>query len=192
MLVLFGGIVSVESAEIRMHEAFLNGISYLRVIDMKKAIWKVYAVWILLTEAVGALSGWLTREGTKLYNATVMQPPLSPPEWVFPAVWSILFALMGYSAARIYLAAPSAARSRGLLLYGIQLIFNFFWSIIFFNLQMYGFALAWLILLWLLILWMILTFRTVDRTAARLQIPYLLWVAFAAYLNFGVWFLNRA
>lgn len=158
---------------------------------MKKSTWKTYAFWILFSEAVGALSGWLTRDGTKIYNETIAQPPLSPPSIVFPIVWGILFALMGIGAARIYLSPASGARSRSLLLFLIQLSFNFFWSIIFFNFQAFGFAFIWLIILWLLILLMILSFRKVDRLAAWLQIPYLLWVTFAAYLNFGVWLLNK-
>ena len=158
---------------------------------MKSIKWKLYAAWILFTEAVGALSGWLTRKGTKVYQATIKQPPLSPPGAVFPVVWGILFALLGIGAARIYRAPASAARSRSLLLFALQLAFNFFWSIIFFNLQSFGFAFFWLVALWVLILLMILSFRQVDPTAAWLQIPYLLWVAFAGYLNFGVWMLNR-
>ena len=158
---------------------------------MKKSNWKVYAFWIVLAEAIGALSGWLTRKGVKVYNATVEQPPLSPPSIVFPIVWGILFVLMGIGAARIYLAPASNARSRSLLLFLVQLVFNFFWSIIFFNWQAFGFASLWLIALWVLILLMILSFRKVDKPAAWLQIPYLLWVTFAAYLNFGVWLLNR-
>ena len=121
----------------------------------------------------------------------VIVPPLSPPAIVFPIVWGILFALMGIGAARIYLAPTSGARSRSLLLFLIQLIFNFFWSIIFFNFQAYGFAFIWLLILWFLILLMILSFRKVDKLAAWLQLPYLLWVTFAAYLNFGVWLLNK-
>lgn len=158
---------------------------------MNKHNWKTYALWILGTEAVGALSGFLTREGTEIYNATVTQPPLSPPSWVFPIVWGILYALMGFSAARIYLAPPSGARSRGLNLYIAQLIVNFFWSIIFFNAQAFGFALLWLLMLIGLVVWMILTFRKVDPLTGKLQIPYLLWLIFAAYLNLGVWYLNR-
>ena len=157
---------------------------------MKKSTWKTYAFWIVLAEAIGALSGWLTRKGVKVYNATVEQPPLSPPSIVFPIVWGILFVLMGIGAARIYLAPASNARSRSLLLFLVQLVFNFFWSIIFFNWQAFGFASLWLIALWVLILLMILSFRKVDKPAAWLQIPYLLWVTFAAYLNFGVWMLN--
>ena len=157
---------------------------------MKRHTWKPYAAWIAGTEAVGALSGWLTRDGTKLYTQTIVQPPLSPPSIVFPIVWMILFALMGVGAARIYLSRSSKERSTGLLLYGIQLAFNFVWSFLFFQFRLFGFALLWLAILWLLILGMALTFRKVDSLAAGLQIPYLLWVAFAGYLNFGVWMLN--
>lgn len=159
--------------------------------DMKKINWKTYAFWILITEAVGALSGWLTREGTKIFGETVAQPPLSPPMLVFPIVWGILYALMGISAARIYMAPASAERSKGLNLYIAQLVVNFFWSLIFFNAQAYGFAFIWLLVLWALVLWMILTFRKVDPVAAWLQLPYLLWLTFAAYLNLGVWYFNR-
>ena len=158
---------------------------------MEKSTWKTYAFWIALAEAVGAFSGWLTRKSVKIYNAAVKQPPLSPPSIVFPIVWGILFILMGMGAARIYLSPASKSRSRSLLLFLVQLAFNFFWSIIFFNLQAFGFAFLWLIALWILILLMILSFREVDQPAAWLQIPYLLWVSFAAYLNFGVWLLNR-
>ena len=147
--------------------------------------------WILLAEAVGALSGWLTREGTQIYAQTIVKPPLSPPGWVFPVVWAILYALMGIGAAKVYQAPASKTRSMGLNLFITQLVVNFFWSPIFFNLQDFGFSLLWLLLPWGLVLWMILAFRKVDPLAAKLQIPYLLWLTFAAYLNFGVWYLNR-
>ncbi len=157
---------------------------------MKERSWKIYAVWILLTEAVGGLAGWLTREGTKLYSETITKPPLSPPAILFPIAWTILYALMGIGAARVYTSSPSKERTCGLALYVVQLAYNFLWSFIFFNRQAFGFALMWLTALWVLILWMTICFRKVDKTAAKLQVPYLLWVAFAAYLNFGVWRLN--
>ena len=156
-----------------------------------KRNWKPYVFWILLAEAVGALSGWLTREGTEIYAQTILKPPLSPPGWVFPVAWSILYALMGIGAARVSLSPPSGERSRGLNLWIVQLVINFFWSPIFFNLQAFGSAFFWLLLLWVLVLWMVFVFRKVDPLAAKLQIPYLLWLTFAAYLNFGVWYLNR-
>ena len=102
-----------------------------------------------------------------------------------------VFALMGIAAARIWLSAPSPDRERGLRLFGTQLGFNFLWSLIFFHFQAFGLALLWLLALWGLILGMLLTFRRVDRAAGWLLLPYLLWVSFAAYLNAGVWLLNR-
>ena len=158
---------------------------------MLKQNWKTFALWIGLTEAVGALSGWLSRDGMNVYSETIIQPPLSPPMWLFPVVWGILYLLLGYGAARVYLAPPSTQRSRGLNLFVAQLIVNFFWSLIFFNAQAFGLAFVWLILLWVLVLWMILTFRKVDSQAAWLQVPYLLWLTFAAYLSGGVWYLNQ-
>lgn len=158
---------------------------------MNKRTWKTYAFWIILAQAVGGLSGWLTRGGMELYKTEIRKPPLSPPGIVFPIVWIILFALMGIGAARVFLAPPSPARTRGLRLFLIQLACNFLWSIIFFNFQRFGFAFIWLAVLWLLILSMILAYRSVDIPAALLQIPYLLWVAFAGYLNLGVWMLNE-
>ena len=158
---------------------------------MKKQTLKTYVFWIALSEAVGILSGLLSRSGMMEFGEAVLQPPLSPPAIVFPIVWTILYALMGISAARVSLAPQSVGRSRGLNLFITQLIVNFFWSLIFFNTGAYGFALLWLLLLWVLVLWMILTFRKVDPIAAWLQVPYLLWLTFAAYLNYGVWMLNR-
>ena len=157
---------------------------------MKKVKFKTYAACILLAEAVGALSGWLSRDGMKAYESTIVQPPLSPPGWLFPIVWTILYALMGIGAARVYAAPISPERSKGMNLFVVQLIVNFFWSLIFFNAQAFGFALIWLLLLWTLVLWMIVEFSKVDKLAALIQIPYLIWLAFAAYLNWGVWNLN--
>ena len=156
-----------------------------------KNSWKTYAVWILIAEAVGALSGWLSREGMEVYSQTVTQPPLSPPMWLFPVVWGILYALMGIGAARIWMAPESPERKKGLNLFVAQLVVNFFWSPIFFNLQAFGFAFVWLLLLWALVVWMIWTFYKVDPLAAWLQVPYLIWLTFAAYLNLAVWLINR-
>ena len=157
---------------------------------MNQKTWKTYGFWILLSEAVGFVSGVLSREGQALFSQTAVQPPLSPPAILFPVVWTILYALMGISAARIRLAPPSAQRSRSINLFVAQLIVNFFWSLIFFNAGAYGLALVWLLVLWGLVLWMILSMRKVDPLAAWLQVPYLLWLTFAAYLNLGVWYLN--
>ena len=158
---------------------------------MKTNKFRTFLLWILLSEGVGALSGWLSREGTAAFSETAAQPPLSPPAILFSIVWSILYLLMGIGAGRISLTPSSPERSRGLNLSVVQLLVNFLWSPIFFNARAYGFAFLWLLLLWVLVLGMILAFRKVDPPAANLQIPYLLWLTFAAYLNAGVWYLNR-
>lgn len=155
-----------------------------------KKVWKTYAFWIVFTEVIGALSGFLTREGTQIYAESLRKPPLSPPGIVFLIVWPILYALMGIGAARISLQPDSSGRTRSILLFLAQLLFNFFWSIIFFTMQAYGFAWFWLIALWLLVILMIFSFQRQNRLAAILQIPYFLWLTFAANLNFGVWSLN--
>ena len=107
--------------------------------------------------------------------------------WLFPIVWGILYALMGVSAARV----ASTESRYGLNLFIAQLVVNFFWSLLFFNAQAFGFAALWLALLWILVFLMILAFRKSDPLAALLQLPYLLWLSFALYLNVGVWYLNR-
>lgn len=159
---------------------------------MKKSPWRTYAFWIILTEAVGFLSGWLTRDGTALYSETIVQPALAPPAIVFPVVWTILYALMGIGMARVSLQPKSRERDRAMNLYIAQLVVNFFWSLFFFNAQAFGFAFLWLLLLWVLVFFMIRAFWKVDPLAAKLQIPYLIWLTFAAYLNFAVWLSNRA
>ncbi len=155
-----------------------------------KPTFKTYAFWILFTEAIGALSGFLTREGTEIYKQTIQKPPLSPPAIVFPIVWTLLFAAMGFAAARIYQSPITKNRSYAVGIYLLQLFFNFFWSIIFFEFEAFGFAFFWLLTLWGLIGLMIWLFAKLDKKAAVLQIPYFLWVTFAAYLNAGVWWLN--
>ena len=158
---------------------------------MKSNNRKTYLFWVLLSEGVGGLAGFLTREGVALYEATAAKPALTPPGAVFPVVWAILYALMGLGSARVYLIPASNARSRALGLFLLQLGVNFLWSIIFFNRQNYFLAFLWIMGLWVLILLMIAAFYRVDKAAAFLQLPYLLWVTFAAYLTFGVWRLNR-
>lgn len=151
---------------------------------------KTYLLWILLAEAVGGLAGWLIREDVKIYTDSIVQPPLSPPPLVFPVAWTILYALMGIGAARLALAPDSPERSRGLRIFGVQLGMNFLWSILFFKFQLFGLSLLWLIALWGAILWMAAAFTKVDKAAGWMQVPYLVWVAFAGYLNLGVWILN--
>ncbi len=144
---------------------------------------------ILIPLSVGALSAMLTRNSMDIYQ-NLNQPPLSPPGWVFPVVWTLLYILMGVSSWLIY-KSDSFYRKSSLRLYAIQLAVNFFWTIIFFNLQMYLFAFIWLLLLLVLIILMIAGFSRINKTAAYLLIPYFLWVCFAGYLNLGVYLLNK-
>ena len=158
---------------------------------MKKNAWKQYVFWIVVSEAVGILAGLLSMEGMKVFSQNAVQPSFTPPDIVFPIVWTILYALMGIGMARVQLygVLPEKAIADNLFL--SQLIVNFFWPLVFFNAQAYGLALAFLGVLWLLTAQMLLVFRKQDRLAGNLQIPYLLWLSFAALLNEQVWQLNR-
>ena len=150
---------------------------------------KIYGTSIGLTLAVGGISSLLTNMGMDSYRAA-QKPALTPPEIVFPIVWTVLYILMGISAARIWQNGDSMQKTKSLRTYILQLAFNFVWSLLFFNLQAYGFAFFWLLALWAIIIFMIVSFSKIDKPSAYLQIPYLLWVTFAAYLNFMVWRLN--
>lgn len=140
---------------------------------------------------VGGLSALISMMNQKAFEAA-QKPPLTPPGWLFPIVWSILYILMGISAYLIYKSKVDTPETKtvALIIYGVQLIVNFFWSIIFFNLEAYLFAFIWILLLLFLIVVMIKLFYPINKLAAILQIPYLLWVAFATYLTFGVLILN--
>ena len=154
-----------------------------------KIQWKKLLLCIAVPLLVGGLSALLTRNSMQSFSA-LNQPPLSPPGWLFPVVWSILFILMGI-ASYLVLQAPKTEYTRtALIVYGIQLFFNFFWSIFFFNLKAYLFAFVWLIALWLLIFMTLTLFRRITKPAGYLLIPYLLWVTFAGYLNFMIYLLN--
>ena len=147
--------------------------------------------YIAIPLIVGVLAALLTRDSMNTFN-TLIKPSLSPPGWLFPVVWTILYTLMGISA---YLIARSTAepidKAKALAIYTYQLAVNFLWSIFFFNFEWYLFSFIWIILLWALVFLMIRAFYKINRTAAYLNIPYLIWITFAAYLNFGIWWLNR-
>ena len=157
-------------------------------VKKRNHLW-TYVIAIAIPEAVGALAGLLTREGVEAFRE-LPQSALTPPGAVFPIVWTILYALMGISLARVWMAPDSPERTRGLGFFLFQLIFNFFWSFFFFNMQAFGFSLLWIIVLWVLIGLMILSFSKTDKVAAWLQVPYFLWVTFAAYLTYAAWRLN--
>jgi tryptophan-rich sensory protein len=153
---------------------------------------KPYVISSVIALAVGGVSALLTRNGMDYYAEFVNKPSLSPPMWLFPVVWSILYVLMGISSAIIFVKReenPNEA-AVSLKIYGLQLVVNFFWSIIFFNLRNYLCAFIWLLLLLFLIILMILQFRKISSVAAYLQIPYLLWVTFAGVLTWMVYMIN--
>ena len=153
---------------------------------------KPYVISISIALAVGGLAAYLTMDSMEIYGS-INQPALAPPGWLFPVVWTILYVLMGISAALIYTdkTATGDEKKIALKIYAFQLIVNFFWTLIFFNLRNYLFAFVWLVLLWVLILIMIIRFYRIRPVAGLLQIPYLLWVTFAGYLNFMIYLLNR-
>jgi tryptophan-rich sensory protein len=122
--------------------------------------------------------------------ASLDQPPLSPPGWLFPVVWSILYILMGISSYLITQSNKPARSKTALTVYGVQLFFNFMWSIIFFNFEAYLFAFIWLLALLALVIINAVLFYRIDRRAGLLFIPYIIWVIFAGYLNFGIFLLN--
>lgn len=146
---------------------------------------------IAIPLVVGGLSAFFTRDGMERFE-NLKHPPLTPPGWLFPVVWTILFLLMGIAS---YLAANSGGMKQAvrgaMTLYGVQLGFNFMWSILFFNMGWFLFAFIWLVVLWLLIFAATVRFYQLSRPAGYLMSPYLLWVTFAGYLNFGVYLLNR-
>lgn len=158
--------------------------------DNKKKSIVTYIIFIVSALIIGGLSGFLSRDGMKEY-ANLSRPPLAPPGIVFPIVWSILFILMGIGAAMVYNNSDGPERKTAIGFYTAQLIVNFFWSIIFFSAGQRLFAFIWIMLLLVLVLIMYISFYRVKPAAAYLQIPYILWLCFAAYLNFGVWYLNR-
>ena len=140
--------------------------------------------------AVGGLSALISGGGMEAFEQ-MNKPPLSPPGWLFPLVWSILYVLMGIAS---YLILESDASHKDIInaltFYGVQLFFNFMWSILFFNFSFYTIAFIWLLVLWILILITTVLFYKISKPAAFLLIPYLLWVTFAGYLNFGIALLN--
>lgn len=139
---------------------------------------------------VGFFSALLTRQSMATF-ATLNKPPLSPPGILFPIVWTILYTLMGIGS---YLVLTSDGSEKDMqqafVVYGIQLAVNFLWSTFFFNFGWYLFSLLWLVLLWVLIFIMLKRFYEVSKVAAYINIPYLLWVTFAGYLNLGIYLLN--
>lgn len=155
-----------------------------------KIDWKKLLLALAVPLGVGGLAALLTRDSMTVYG-TLNQPPFSPPGWVFPVVWTVLYVLMGIAS---YLLVRSDAvkleKNRALGLYAVQLVLNFLWPLLFFKAQAYWAAFLLLVLLWLAVFAAWRAFSRIRERAGDLLLPYLLWLTFAAYLNLGVAMLN--
>ena len=147
---------------------------------------RAFLFFVLGTLAVGFLGGLL---GNTAGFSALKAPPLAPPAFLFPIVWSVLYLLMGFAAYLVYQSGDQD-RGKALRLYLLQLAFNVLWPLFFFRLQWRGFALVWLLALIVLIVLTVKAFRPICPATLWLLLPYLLWCLFAAYLNFGYLLLN--
>lgn len=155
-----------------------------------KIKWKQLLICIAIPLLSGALVGLITKNAMPDF-AALNQPPLSPPGWLFPLVWSALYVLMGIASYLIIssLASPQIIR-RAIKIYGVQLAFNFAWPILFFALNLHYLSFIWLVALWVLILVAFALFWRIHKPAAYILLPYLLWTSFAGYLNLAIALLN--
>lgn len=141
-------------------------------------------VFILIPLLAGIISGYISMgEGSVDY----IKPSLAPPDYVFPIVWTILYILMGIASYRVWMNRNKACYDpMALVIYFIQLIFNFFWSIIFFKYGMFEFAFVWLLILLVLVIITTIKFYQIDIKAGNLMIPYIIWLALAASLSYNI------
>ena len=154
-----------------------------------KTNWKRLIINLVIPLAVGGLSA-LIAGGMNTYK-TLNRPPLSPPGWIFPIVWTILYLLMGYGAYRVQISGKDEKHIRAaMIFYGLQLFVNALWSPVFFGLQWRLTAFVILVILWVLIYITMRLFSEIDELAGDLLLPYILWVTFAGYLNLGIFLLN--
>ncbi len=151
---------------------------------------KRFLISIAIPLITGGLSAFITRDNMDIYSQ-INQPAAVPPAWLFPVVWTILYVLMGVSLYLVWNSDASYNNKRiSFILFGIQLFLNFIWSPIFFNMQRFLLAFIVLVLMWIFTLGMILAFYKISKPAGLLQIPYILWLTFAGYLNFAIYLLN--
>lgn len=145
---------------------------------------------LLIPLAVGGISGFFTVSAIPGWYQTIQKPSWNPPNWVFGPVWTTLYVLMGIAMYLVWTRPRNPERQGALYLNAIQLIFNFFWSLIFFNLHAIGAALIEIGVLWVMIVWTMFAYDKVYKPAAWLLLPYIVWVTFATILNFTIWSLN--
>ena len=146
---------------------------------------------ITLPLALGALAGLFTSSSVQGWYSSLVKPTFNPPNWVFGPVWTTLYVLMGISFYLVWSQPASKKRNSGIFIFLLQLTLNFAWSFIFFYFHQIGLALIEIILLWIFIVAMILQFHKIVAIAAFINIPYLLWVSFATFLNASYYFLNN-
>jgi len=160
-------------------------------IDWKRIALKPLAVSIAIPLGVGALSSLLTHGSMEAFGR-LRQPPLTPPDWVFPVVWSILYVMMGVASYLIYTSNfPEKTRRAALCAYGVTLVLNFLWPLLFFRAAMHLAAFYLLLALLVVVAVTAYLFGCLRPAAGYLFVPYLAWTLFAGYLNFGVYWLNR-
>lgn len=152
--------------------------------------WIFLLGFVSITFLVSYLGAWLTFESVSTWYQTLVKPPLTPPDWVFGPVWTLLYGFMALAAWLVWRQGGMQQNKTAMQLYFIQLVINLGWSYMFFYLQAPLAAFLEILLLWALILWTLLSFRKAYSPAGVLLVPYLLWVSFAAYLNAGIWILN--
>ncbi len=143
----------------------------------------------MLPLIVGGLSGYFTASNIATWYVTLTKPFFNPPNYLFGPVWTVLYLMMGISLGMI-INAKHSNKNKSLIIFSIQLVLNFFWSVIFFSLQSPGWAAIEIIAMWLSIIYMIRNFYKINKWAGWLQIPYLLWVTFASVLNISIYVLN--
>jgi len=149
------------------------------------------AVSIVICQLAGVIGAIFTTPNIASWYVTLNKPSFTPPNWVFGPVWITLYTLMGISAWIIWeKGAKKKATRETLYPFGAQLALNTIWSILFFGLKSPLYGLMAIVPLWLLILYTILKFYKIDKTAAYLLVPYILWGTVATYLNYMVWLLN--
>lgn len=146
---------------------------------------------IVITQAAGIIGSIFTYPAVQTWFVELSKPAYNPPNWVFGPVWTTLYFLMGISLYLVWVRGIHKKPVKiALIVFAAQLLLNSLWSILFFGLQSPLLALVDITLLWVMIVAMIITFAKVSPNAAKLQIPYFLWVTFATYLNYALWVLN--
>lgn len=146
---------------------------------------------VLICEIIGMIGSLFTIPAIAGWYAYLVKPELAPPNWIFGPVWTLLFMLMGIA---MYLVLKKGLERRdikiALCVFACQLLLNSLWSVIFFGLRRPGVAFIEIIFLWIAILTTIIIFAKISKSAAWLLTPYILWVTFAAYLNYAIYSLN--